>query len=691
LRACVINDVYRLAAESRVPCTGGVSPERVRPRPAGADIMRVLPLYRRQPVAVASLAAIAMTTLVTTTHITAASKPGMSQSVAQAAELSGLVIPVTDADRLFPRRPAAASPAAGSAAASREGTASFAASTQTDLIAPKSLCTDDLFGLSITVGNHTELANSVVTYHVYSAEPQVVIFGTSTQGLFGESIDVPVALDGTGSGQSSTFIVKGYLPGFTTVEGCSEAPTLGCLGNPREVSVTGITSVEFMEMDSPLDPNPGPGGGVRIYPEKQTPNDGVDRKTVRVKALATDAKPGLGIFFKSFDVDDPSRDAKPVDSNGGAGNDNFGTVPALDGVAYTDATGAAEQTFTVSTRPGDNYRVAASCNQGYLSQLHPAGIQISDADGQILPTNGRAGVTDLLTVWRKVHVEVDSMGPVIGNRVTGTVSDADPNTFSPTSDVTLQINGSRRLERHRFVGGVLKIDGLGDFKVVDNTATDVEVSGLLQAEAIGRSFVLVDDDDFNGDDGTAYDGDENENLFAPQLSYLNDSMDNGICDGSDRNVFGAAYICPVFDIGDNNDFVPFVVNTASDSASKIATYDFDEMAHEADPDFWSIYVLGAYQGDLSTDFDNEDGGILGSVDDINGVGASIFLEPISDGERSTGVLWLGCSTPVVLAHEIGHLFGGQHKQGGLMGTPCKTIVTEFSDATINTIRTIGHP
>jgi hypothetical protein len=587
---------------------------------------------------------------------------------------------------------AAPSPAAAGET-TLQPTASFDASStqalQASLLEPKALCTDDLFGLSITVGNHTELANSVVSYHVYSAEPGVVVFSTSTQGFFDDGLDVQVALDNTGSGKSSTFIVKGYVPGFTTVEGCSEVPTLGCLGNPREVSVTGITSVEFIAKDSPLDANPGPGGGLRIYPDKQTPADAVDRHAVTVKALATEPKAGLAIYFKSFDVDDPSSDAKPIDGNGNAGNDNMGVAPDLNNAAYTDLTGAAEQTFMVSSRPGDNYRVAASCNAGYVSQLHPAGTNVTDAEGEILP-NGRAGVTDMLTVWRKVHVEVDSMGPVTGNTITGTITDADPNTFSPTSDLTIEVAAKRGLERHRFAGGLIKIDGIGDYKVVDNTATEVEAYGLLQSEAVGHSFVLVDDDDFNGDDGTALDGDDNENLFAPQLTYLNDSQDNGICDGSDKNVFGVAYVCPVFDIGDNNDFVPFVLNTLPDSASKIATYDFDNMATEADSQFWTIYVLGAYQGDPDVDFDSEKEGILGSVDDIGGVGASIFLEPIGEGYRD-GPLNIGCSTPGVLAHEVGHLFGGQHKQGGLMGTPCKTTVPVFSDATIKTIRTISHP
>ena len=87
-----------------------------------------------------------------------------------------------------------------------------------------------------------------------------------------------------------------------------------------------------------------------------------------MKVLATEARAGLPIHFKSLDVDDPSSDSRPVDANGREGNDNFGISPGLlDRVAYTDPAGVAVQTLTVSTQPGDNFRVAASCSAVYLS------------------------------------------------------------------------------------------------------------------------------------------------------------------------------------------------------------------------------------------------------------------------------------------------------------------------------------
>jgi hypothetical protein len=39
------------------------------------------------------------------------------------------------------------------------------------------------------------------------------------------------------------------------------------------------------------------------------------------------------------------------------------------------------------------------------------------------------------------------------------------------------------------------------------------------------------------------------------------------------------------------------------------------------------------------------------------------------------------------AHEIGHLFNGEHLEGGLMDVKSAT----FSDVTLNKIRSVSHP
>src|SRR6185369_6291063 len=98
-----------------------------------------------------------------------------------------------------------------------------------------------------------------------------------------------------------------------------------------------------------------------------------------------------------------------------------GTLSAAS--AQTDANGVAQVELTVTAQPGDNFKVAAGCNTNYLNGVVVAGTDLRDGSGSTLPTD-RAKPTDMVTVWRKVHVEVDSMGLVTGNEVAGTVSKA---------------------------------------------------------------------------------------------------------------------------------------------------------------------------------------------------------------------------------------------------------------------------
>jgi hypothetical protein len=306
----------------------------------------------------------------------------------------------------------------------------------------------------------------------------------------------------------------------------------------------------------------------------------------------------------------------------------------------------------------------------------------------------------MLTVWRRLHVEVDSMGNVTGNLVAGLVTDVNPDPKSLTTEVKVD----QLLEAHRFESGVIEIAAVGLFGVTDNDRSTVTLPGILTA-GVGDSFTLWDDDDFNGDDPAPLllDGDNNENVTAPSVSLLEDSSDNSVCDYSSMNVFGAAYVCPVFDLaGDSDDFVPFVLNTATDNTSAlIALYQkhFDNQATEADPTFWTVYVLGAYQHTTATDFDPirtlkfasvEKDTVVGAADG-EGQGVSIFMETIADLARPFTTPLFGCTVAPVVAHEIGHLLGGKHRDGGLMSPDCIDVVSAVSAGTIARIRAVSHP
>jgi hypothetical protein len=572
----------------------------------------------------------------------------------------------------------------------QRGGAQFGRRIQQQLQQPAS-CPGDMDDLNILVVNSPSVANQVVTYTVFAEPAGIFGFSWSSEGPFTESLEVQVPVDATGNGESPFFYVRAMTSGSARLTACSSA--LGCVLNPYDLRVTAIDSVQLIPLNSSLDNNPNPGGGKRIYPDRQTATDDTDRRGVTIRAIIGEPIAGVPVYFASFDVDDPSNDSRPVDPNGPVGDDNrsqAGKGEISEAVVLTDASGIAETTLRVGLQPGDNYRVAASCKADYLSSVTVQGLDLVDSAGQMLPSE-RADASEMLTVWRKLHVEVDSMGLVAENSVNGIVLSATGRRSSSTTTIDLDIGG--KLEGQRFRGGLLKISGAGSFFVLDNDVASVTVDAVLDNAAVaGRTFVLVDDDDHNGDDGLLQlDGDQGEDVRMPDLSAMADAVDDGVCNGSGLNPFGAAYVCPAFDVGDDNDYVAFLPNSPPPPAV-IATYDFDAIGTEQDPSFWTIYMIGAYQPEPERDVDpGAERFTLGRVDDINGVGASIFLETIADAERTRGTVVLGCSNALTVVHEIGHLLNGRHPEGGLMASPCDSVSIALAAKTIASIRSLIHP
>ena len=97
-------------------------------------------------------------------------------------------------------------------------------------------------------------------------------------------------------------------------------PTAKVYVDNLRVDFCSVESVEFQELDSALDNNPGPRGGLRIFPDKQTPGDSTDRSLLCVAARMN--RPDCPITMRLLDVDDPSTDAQPIHPNADAGNDN---------------------------------------------------------------------------------------------------------------------------------------------------------------------------------------------------------------------------------------------------------------------------------------------------------------------------------------------------------------------------------
>ena len=148
-----------------------------------------------------------------------------------------------------------------------------------------------------------------------------------------------------------------------------------------------------------------PVNDLRVFPGKEVPT-GSKKGYIYAVAQIDPASAGTSIYWDSIDIDDPSSDVAPVDPTGNSGDDNRGNYGAAPGAPDGDdgalqgenASGIANTTtfsngiayvrFNLTMQPGDNFTVRGSTSSSFSSFEESAPI----------------------TVWRKLHIEIDDMG-----------------------------------------------------------------------------------------------------------------------------------------------------------------------------------------------------------------------------------------------------------------------------------------
>ena len=140
------------------------------------------------------------------------------------------------------------------------------------------------------------------------------------------------------------------------------------------------------------------------------------------------------------------------------------------------------------------------------------------------------------------------------------------------------------------------MSGGQSIRVAGNIRQTICVSGSLATlrNLRGQPFTLYDDDDFNVNDGSMLHGDEGEALRFPSTALLQDS------DVQRDNVLAVAYIRPTYDIGGGA--APFALNVIDKNNLDPYFSAFDNVATTMDSDFWTLYLLGAYQGTENESF-----------------------------------------------------------------------------------------
>jgi hypothetical protein len=455
----------------------------------------------------------------------------------------------------------------------------------------------------------------------------------------------------SGTGGPQTFKIKGVtessqVDNYKVIAEVNNSTS----GQPSKVfTVAAITALLFErinttgtteQQDVPLDNNPGNGQpntnvGQRIFPDKNTQGDGTDRSTLRVKATVAPASvPNLRVYFASFDLDDPSANAAPIDTtdtSGPDGNDNSGSVGGSKSGQFSNAGGVACGTpstgvspskidcpvssnttsanFKVTMQPGDNFAIAASLVSNYLNEIRidpSAGTNLINSGNQAIPISGQSNPNNvrgirsgMLTVWRKLRIETDEMTNVTSqNRASGNFAATGTipggNVYVPVPIVS----NNALAEQGRFYKGRIAFGASNSLEVTVHSATSVTVKSDAQPIQInnGDAFVIYDDDDYNSDD-TLLDGDDSEPI---------DPI---------ANIFNALYELPykeayiVFDTITlsqyNQSNVPFDLNVDTTSVTALNTLftnNRGSAGNESD-DFWVAYLILGYQGARVEDFD----------------------------------------------------------------------------------------
>jgi hypothetical protein len=181
----------------------------------------------------------------------------------------------------------------------------------------------------------------------------------------------------------------------------------------------------------------------QIFPDKQNPGDVTNHAVVLVTATLNVMTNNIPVYFTAFDVRD-STHVMPLFGVTDTTLDNVGSPRqgTLAGwMGLTDQYGIVRTNFTVTMQPGDNFRVVASCDPNFASNYH---ADPNSTTGAIIDNNGDPiganYVTPMLTVWRRLHVEVDSMANVVGNSVNGNITGISGTASVGATQVVVSVN-----------------------------------------------------------------------------------------------------------------------------------------------------------------------------------------------------------------------------------------------------------
>ena len=260
-------------------------------------------------------------------------------------------------------------------------------------------------------------------------------------------------------------------------------------------AAVGVTSVQWLDASGQPLTDRGLPAGFRWFPGATAPG-GSFRYELQVCATVDPPRAGVTVALEVFDPDDPS--SFDTDDQGGDnyghGAFNLGSQGSLTTTAETDAEGKAFAVFWCSLNPGDNYRIAAAVDgSGMLDELDDTTVLPDDDPPAVSGFFG--AVSPLLTVWRKLHLEQDSMAAGPLRRVTARVDSVGP--------MSVVLDRALPDAKDAFEGGTLEVSsGASEwaFTVAANSSSLISKATVVVTESPapfvspGDRIVLTDDD-----------------------------------------------------------------------------------------------------------------------------------------------------------------------------------------------------